>query len=256
VLSRDEWDTLLAAYFDQYQPAAQARAAAMPLLALRASVNYIASRLQRRPGIRSQLVPPSAEQELVRIGGETVCAIPCIAGELEQPEVISSLYDPANNGRTFRFRCGRSGVLTAARYRNPVSRWWAGVRGKSWRSPELRTARLLFHLERFGIPAPRLLAYGQTVNGIADAGAFVLVEPQDARTPAADDAESIQSLLARLHDIGCYLCDIGTHGEPFGIDGPVAVITNTRRLQLNRRLSARQMRRDHRLLDAYFGGLQ
>ena len=156
------WDRLLAAY----QPAAQARAKTPPLLALRAGVKRQAHFLSRRYGIRSQVALPAAEQELIRIGGETVCAIPSTAHELDQPDVIASLYDPANRGRTYRFRDGRCGVLRASRYRLPFARWWAGLRGKNWRSPELKTARLLFHLERFGIPAPRLLAYGQGVKRV------------------------------------------------------------------------------------------
>jgi hypothetical protein len=49
---------------------------------------------------------------------------------------------------------------------------------------------------------------------------------------------------------------LGTNGEPFGVDGHVAVIADVRYLRLNRRLSARQMRRDHRLLDSFLGGLR
>jgi tRNA A-37 threonylcarbamoyl transferase component Bud32 len=254
LMPSDAWDYLLAAYLTEYQPASQARDKIKPLLALRAGVNEIASALRRRPGIRSQLVPPIAEQELVRIGGETVCAIPSLARELEHPEVIAALYDPANDGRSFRIRDGRCGVLTVAHRRNPLPRWWAAVRGKSWRSPELRTARLLFHLERYGIPAPRLLAYGQTVNGIVDAGSFVLAAPRNLRPPTAADAAAIRALLARLHEVGCCLRGMGTHGEPFGMEGSTAVVGDVRLLRLNRQLSARKIASDHRLLDVFFGG--
>jgi hypothetical protein len=197
---------------------------------------------------------PVAEQELVRIDGETVCVIPAIAREINHPEVIASLYDPASNGRTFRFRDGRSGILTVSRYRSPLSRWLAAIRGKSWRSRELRTARLLFHLERYAIKAPRLLAYGQSASGVANAGAFVLAEPREVRHPTAKDAASLRELLRRLHDHGCCLGGIGNRGEPFAMDGPVAAIGDIRFLRLNRRLSARRMQRDHRLLDRFLGG--
>jgi hypothetical protein len=179
--------------------------------------------------------------------------IPSLAGEIDQPDVISLLYDPANNGRTLRFRDGRSGMLTVSHYRNPLLRLAAAIRGKSWRSPELRTARLLFHLERYGIPAPRLFAYGQCVNGIFNAGSFVLTEPRVVRPATLLDGELLRALLNRLHKIGCCLRDIGSRGEPFAMAGETAIIGDARCLRLNRRLSARRVDRDHRLLDAFLG---
>jgi tRNA A-37 threonylcarbamoyl transferase component Bud32 len=216
-------------------------------------VEAAAALLRRKPSIRAQLVPATAEQELVRVGGETVCVIPSLAGEIEQPNVIASLYDPANNGRTIRFRDGWSGVLTVARYRRPLSRWAAAVRGKSWRSRELRTARLLFHLERYGITAPRLLAYGQSVTGICGAGSFVLIELPNAHPPTPAEGEVLRALLDRLHTVGCCLRTVGSRGEPFALVGDTAIIGEVRYLRLNRRLSARRMARDHRLLDAFLG---
>jgi tRNA A-37 threonylcarbamoyl transferase component Bud32 len=234
------------------------------------AVEAAAASLRRRPSIRSQRIPPAIEQELVRIDGETVCVIPSLAREVNHPEFIASLYDSANNGRMLRFRNGRSGILTVSRYRSPLSRWLPAVRGKPWRSRELRTARLLFHLERYGITAPRLLAYGQSVNGIVDARAFVLAEPP-VGVPALAGAgskadrlkpglqrtgilETLRALLTRLHDIGCCLRRIGGGGEPFAMHASSAFIGDTRYLSLNRRLSARRMARDHRMLDAFLGG--
>jgi len=222
-------------------------------LSLGDAIEAAAASLRRKPSIRSQLVSPAADQELVRIHGETVCVIPSLADEMGQPGVIAALYDPANSGRAFHFRDGRSGRLTAGRYRRPLARWAAAVRGKSWRSPELRTARLLFHLERYGIPAPRLLAYGQSVNGMFDAGSFVLVEPQDVRPATAADGDLLRTLLNRLHAIGCCLHGVGSHGEPFAKAGDKAIIGDTRWLRLNRGLSNRRIARDRRLLDVFLG---
>ena len=217
-------------------------------------VNSAAAELRRKPSIRSQLIPPAADQQLVRIDGERVCVIPPLAGDMEEPGLIASLYDPANNGRTFRFQGGRVGTLTVARHCFPLSRWAAHVRGKPWRSPELRTARVLFHLERYGIPAPRLLAYGQTIKGIANAGSFFLTEPRNGRAAVPADGEALRELLERLHDIGCCLRCIGNRGEPFAMDGSVAIVGDVQYLRLNRRLSARRMARDRRSLDAILGG--
>jgi len=217
-------------------------------------VESIAATLRHKPSIRSQLVSPTTEQELVRIGGETVCVIPSLAVEIEQPGIIASLYDPSNNGRTIHFQDGRAGTLTVTRHRNPLSRWAAAARGKTWRSSELWTARLLFHLERYGMPAPRLLGYGQSINGVSSAGSFVLTEPRTGRPPTPADGEHLRELLDRLHTIGCCLERIGTRGEPFAIDGSIAIVGDVRNLRLNRRLSARRMARDHCLLETFLGG--
>jgi len=247
-------DTLLPpgswrAFLTEYSNAASSIFAAV----LGNAVDTRAALLRRKPAIRSQLVSPAAEQELVRIGGETVCVIPSLAGEIEQPDVIAMLYDPANNGRMLRFRDGRSGQLTVSPYRNPLLRLISAVRGKPWRSPELRTARLLFHLERYGIRAPRLLAYGQSVRGIFNAGSFVLTEPRDDRPATPADGELLRALLRRLQEIGCCLRRVRSDGEPFAMDGAAASIGDIRYLRLNRCLSARRVNRDHRLLDAFLG---
>ncbi|HKA08318.1 MAG TPA: lipopolysaccharide kinase InaA family protein [Gemmataceae bacterium] len=245
LLPPESWQSLLAAYASS--------GSSLNRSAFGNAVELTAATLLRKPSVRSQLVSPAAEQELVRIGGETVCVIPSLAGEIEQPDVIAMLYDPANNGRTLRFRDGRSVRLIVSRYRNPLSRWLTAVRGKSWRSPQLHTARLLFHLERYGIPAPRLLAYGQAVNGIFNAGSFVLTEPGDTRPATPAHGELLRALLHRLHKIGCCLRNIGDLGEPFALAGDTATISDDRYLRLNRRLSAHRMARDLRLLDTFLG---
>jgi tRNA A-37 threonylcarbamoyl transferase component Bud32 len=253
VMSGEIWDCLLDAYLEAVvdQPAAQTRTPTMSLLALRAGVDNLAFALRRQPAIRSQLKPPAANQELIRIGGERVCAIPEIARELDQPDVIASLYDPANNARPLRFRNGSTGILHVSRYRSPLSRWWAAIRGKAWRSHELKAARLLFHLDRHGIAAPRLLAYGQQVNHIVDAGSFILAEPRDARLIASGDADLIRPMLAKLHESGCCLRG---NSQPFGVEGDAAVVADIRFVRLNRRLSARQKDRDAARLYALLGG--
>jgi tRNA A-37 threonylcarbamoyl transferase component Bud32 len=240
------WNVLLATY---------ARAAhELDRCRFGAAVDAAARALAGRPSIRSQLAPPAADQELVRIGGETVCAIPAIADELNPPDVIATLYDPANDGRTFMFRDGRAGVLRVRRYRAPFGRWWAALRGKNWRSHELKAARLLFHLERHGIPAPKLLAYGQTISGSVSAGSFLLSEPPSVRPPRPNDRDEIEALLARLHAAGCSLRAIGPTGEPFGFDGTRAIVTDIRRLRLTRRLSGRRACSELHRLAAFFGG--
>ncbi|MSR51819.1 MAG: hypothetical protein EXS09_00840 [Gemmataceae bacterium] len=235
LLNRETWDVLLGSY------------ATNSVLALPAEfqeqVSREAAKLGRRSSIRSQLALPGAEQELVRIHGEMVCAIPEVAQEFELPDVIASLYDPANAGRNYRFRNGREGVLRVTRYRIPVRKWLAKLCGKHWRSSELRTARILFHLERHGIPAPKLLAYGQHENS-----AFCMFEPLDCRSVNESDHPAVKCLLDRVHEAGCTLV-----GNPFGMDGRDAVVATPGSLRLNRRLSRSTMAKDHARLNAFLG---
>ena len=209
-----------------------------------------ADRAARRPSIRSQRVVSTAEQELVRIGGETVCAIPEVARDLALPDVIAALYDPANDGRPFRLPDGRTAALRVGRYSNPLPRWALGVRGKAWRSAELKTARLLFQLERHGISAPRLLAYGQTCSGLS-AESFVLAEPTDAEPIARPDLPLVRDLLSRLHAVGCVLAPLA-NSDTFGMVAGRPVVVNPAGLRLCRKPSRRKMARDHARLAALF----
>jgi tRNA A-37 threonylcarbamoyl transferase component Bud32 len=246
VFAQETWDVLLTAYL-----ANAGGSGLVPSLAeLRASLELVASRLCERAGFR-RAGGAAVEQELVRIDGETVCAVPAAAGCLDSPPVIAALYDPANDGRTMAFGIGATGRLVVSRYRSPIGRWWAAIRQRAWRSPELRTARLLLHLERHGIPAPRLIAYGQTSPSVRTAGAFVFFRPVSARPVTAHDAPAVRNLFCQLHAAGVHWrgsdCPL-----PFGIADGTAVVTDPRALSLTKRLGARQVARDFRRLDAYF----
>jgi hypothetical protein len=207
-------------------------------------VERAADRAATRPSVRSQRTASAVEQELVRIGGETVCAIPEVARELALPDVITALYDPANDGRPFRFRDGRMATLSVRRYPNPLPRWFLAARGKAWRSAELKTARLLFHLERHGIPAPRLLAYGQTASALS-ARSFVLSEPPDADPVTPADAGRLRGLLEQLYAAGCVFASPRSTTNLFGLIDGRAVVLEPAGLRLCRNPSRRQMARGH-----------
>ena len=252
VLSPDLWACLLSAYLVESDTAG-GRAPRPERLAR--EVERVASLLARRPGIRSQRMP-AVVQELVRIADETVCAIPSVAAELAEPQAIGRLYDPANDGTRLTLSGGHSGVLRVRRSRWPFARWLAALRGRSWRSHELRVARLLFHLERSGVPAPMLLAYGQSWSGVGPAGSFVLFGPRPGRPIRCEDREPVHELVARLHAVGCRLSGLGPDGLPFGIEGTTPVVRDVRHLRLTRQVTRRQVRRDFARLDAFFAGCQ
>jgi hypothetical protein len=249
VLPPPVWTRLLTAYRAE---ANKLGAAAPDPGTLRAQVEARSRSLAQRPGVRSQRLP-AVVQELVRIEGETVCAIPAVATELAAPNSIVRLYDLANHGGTIAVN-GRTAVLHVCRRHLPFARWLAALRGRAWRSAELRVARLLFHLERHGIPAPRLLAYGQRSSRFGPAESFVLFEAPTSRCIQAADRERVCELLDRVHTAGCRLSHPGTNGEPFGIGDLGPAITDPWYLRLTRRVSRRQARRDRDLLDAFFAG--
>jgi hypothetical protein len=245
VFSSGAWDRLLGVY---HQAAAASGRRCPSLNRLRRTVARSAVGLRERAGIRSQRTA-AAPQELVRVDGETLCAIPAVADALSSPAAIDAVYAPENDGWPVLFANGMIGDLRVRAYCLPFALWGAAIRGRAWRSPELKAARLLFHLERHHIPAPRLLAYGQSAGR-----AFVLSEPLPGRPAGAEYRDPIRDLMVRLHAIGCRLRGIGPAGEPFGARDGVAVITDASFLRLDRRLGARRTRRDLARLDAFFEG--
>ena len=89
------------------------------------------------------------------------------------------------------------------------------MRGRPWRSPGATLGRVLFHLERYGLPAPRLLAFGQRLTGPASADWFALYEPPAGRplaewlatNPTAERREAVtrqcDRLLSQLRAASC-----------------------------------------------------
>ena len=119
-----------------------------------------------------------------------------LRGLLHDPSATRSR--PLVNGRPARLDVG-----TYPRW--SPGRWLARLRGRTWRSPEMRHFRVLFHLERHRVPAPRLLACGQRGSTLGRATAFTLVEwhPAAPVAPSSDNLRAAGVLLRQLHDAGC-----------------------------------------------------
>jgi tRNA A-37 threonylcarbamoyl transferase component Bud32 len=130
---------------------------------------------QRQPGVTH------AGQRLVWLAGEAVCAVPDVAAVWPRPAVAAPFYSAAPaNGRMPEQVClpdDRPAHLTRFHTFAPLGRLVARLRGRPWRSPGATAGRVLFHLERYGIPAPRLLAFGQRLTGPCTAESFVLYDP-------------------------------------------------------------------------------
>ena len=142
------------------------------------AIQVESGRLLRRRGIREQRQPRAASgaQRLIWIDREAVCAIPQVAEALRPAAMRAMLEDPRNDGNILTLPGYPAVRLEIRRYRWSIDRVWSQIRRKSWRSPGLKLARLLFHLERHHVPAPRLLAYGQRDDLAQAATSFTLIE--------------------------------------------------------------------------------
>jgi tRNA A-37 threonylcarbamoyl transferase component Bud32 len=215
------------------------------------------ARLAGRRSIRDQRQPAAGGQRLVWLAGEAVCAVPDVAAVWPAPAVAPPFYpDEPHDSRdvTIRLPDGRPAVLHRFRSSAPLGRLTAWLRGRPWRSPGATLGRVLFHLERYGLPAPRLLAFGQRETGPATADSFALHEspagePLDRWLRSCRDPEErrevleqLDLLLRQLHDAGCRLA---LSGMPFRVDSAGRVLLgNVRAVRLVRRVSDRARRSD------------
>jgi hypothetical protein len=165
------------------------------------------NRLGGRRSIRDQRQHPSgASQKLVWVAGETVCATPDVASIWPDPAIAEPFYGCEPGTVPLQLSDGRDAVLIRGRSFAPFGRLHAWVRGRSWRSPGVTFGRLLFHLERYGIPAPRLLAFGQRFTGPMTAEWFALHSPPAGPIVNPPDfaiAAQLGRVLRGLHDAGC-----------------------------------------------------
>jgi len=208
-----------------------------------------AARIGNRRSIRDQrqLAVAMPDQRLVWLAGEAVCAVPDVAAMWPIPAIAPPFYGCESGCETIQLPDGRDAILLRGRSFSPLNRFRSWLRGRSWRSPGANLGRVLFHLDRYGIAAPRLFAFGQRMTGAAIAEWFVLherfagVEVSETRnTPA------IVALLAQLHDAGCRP-DFGS-GMPLRLDGDRAIVGDPRGIRIVRRVSERQRRSDLKFL--------
>ena len=189
------------------------------------------TRIANRRSLRDQrLAPSTAPQRLVWVAGEAVCAIPDVATMWPDPPIAAPFYGEEPGTFAHQLPDGRDAVLIRGRSVAPLGRLCAYLRGRVWRSPGVSLGRLLFHLDRYGIPAPRLLAFGQRLTGAVTADWFALHTPLPEPIAELTDLEIGLQLgfrLRQLHDAGC-----SVSGNPltvFGLrDGAVCMHDLTR----------------------------
>jgi hypothetical protein len=235
-----------------------ARLAFSPLI-LRA-----AERHAERRSIRDQLqpLPATDPHRLIWLAGEAVCAVPEAAAAWPKPAIGPPFYGFGPQGAAPVRFAGRETVLVRGSTVAPLGRLRAWLRATRWRSPGVTAGRVLFHLERYGVPAPRLLAFGQKLVSLTGAEWFALYEAPRGillrrwrRTQCAAEQrkvyEAVTACLRKLHDAGCVLADpraafaVSAGGE-VSIADPFAV-------RLVRRVTDDVRRRDRRAMAHLLG---
>jgi tRNA A-37 threonylcarbamoyl transferase component Bud32 len=210
-----------------------------------------AARLRRSVRDQRQPVVSGSDQRLVWLAGEAVCAVPDVAATWPRPATCAPFYGKPAGARRITLPDGRPAELVTGTSFAPLTRLRAWARGRPWRSPGSTLGRVLFHLERYGVPAPRLYAFGQRLTGLASAEWFALYEPPAGRPLAdwlasgpapgrlQDVAEQCARLLAALQDAGCRPV-----GPVFWVDADDRVtVGGVRRVRVVRSVSPRDRRR-------------
>ena len=212
-----------------------------------------AEKLGRRSSARDQRQSRSA-QRLVWLAGEQVCAIPEVVPIWPTPPAGSPFYGEPPGQQCVTFADGLRATLVRFATVDVIGRYAAKLRAKPWRSPGATAGRLLFHLERYDIPAPRLLGFGQRLTTSTRADSFVVFEPSEDATPVAERLRDTASdrrkllwecgaLLRRLHDAGCRLAELDAGDAAFAVRpgaGCQVVVNNPLAIRLARRLTERE----------------
>jgi tRNA A-37 threonylcarbamoyl transferase component Bud32 len=206
-------------------------------------------------------------QRLVWLAGEAVVTIPEVAVGWPHPPIQQPFYRddpkaPPETRERYTLPDGTASVLVRFRTRDRLGRGIAALRERPWRSPGAKAARIMFHLQRHGIPAPRLLAFGQKLFPRAKADSFVLAEMNPGARPltqlgSVEDLSPCERfsilrqcgrLLRQLHDAGCRPNPKAGANDPlFALEPgtePRVVIGSPWAIQLARKATARQKQAD------------
>ena len=225
-----------------------------------------ADRLKPRSSTRDQRA--TAAPRLVWLADEEVCVVPEMAALWPTPAACPPFYPDADGGADqewITFPDGRRARLVRFTTYDPLGRLAAAVRERPWRSPAARVARLLFHLHRHGVDAPKLLAFGQRLTGRATAASFVVFDPPACGVPAgpalaewAGEVAVRRQLLREcgrtlrhLHDAGCRLARTTDTGPALCVttDGlPGVAVGSPLAVRLSKRIDDAVRRADLRWL--------
>ena len=220
-----------------------------------------ASRSQlKRSSVRQQLGATGVEpQRLVWLDGEAVVAIPGVACAWPENLRYEPFYGLPPGTERSVLPCGTPGQLTRFQSFAPFGRAIAALRERPWRSPAATAARVLFHLRRFGIAGPKLLAFGQRRTSRLRVDSFVVVEAGHHSPERRSGVEKllasdnvlrnraladIGQFLKRLHDAGCRFRWGLLGARPLLVAVPELTVASALAIALVRRVSVRHARSD------------
>ncbi len=217
----------------------------------------------KRSSVRHQLgAGTAAPQRLVWLDGEALVAIPEVAARWTPESARPPFYERLPGSERVTLPCGAVGEVTRFRSSAPLGRLAALFRERPWRSPGAVAARNLFHLERFGIAAPKLLAFGQRRMSPLQVRSFVVAQhptsPPEAglrgtalaRSLAADNPLRNHALgdigryLKGLHAAGCRLRRRLLGTDALLVMAPDLTVASVFAVRVVRRVSSRQARSD------------
>ncbi len=219
-----------------------------------------AARLERRRYVREMRDPaPAVVHRLIWLDGEALCVTPQFQekwkGPLPQSMLLKESTTDAGIPQQIKLPNGSQATLVRRDEARFFSSLWGLFHARSHDAPEVCQAALLFRLERHGLLAPRLLAFGQWAPAWNRRRSFLLAEEvQATRSVAAWSAHSVEQTSLRwrvLREIGTFLrrfhraglafdpprtqgkallCFTESQGTPLPALGCVDGITLTRRL--------------------------
>ncbi len=178
----DRWRCLRA-----YQVALNPRVDRAFLVSLKKRARQIeqaAGRLmgRRRIGEMRKASATEASQELLWLDGEALCVTPNFFEQLggQIPDWLRLDSREEQSEKTtlalLALPGGRQGLLVRRQSNQPLRWLWARFRQRSLRTAEVQQAGRLFRRERQGVPAPRLLAFGQRCRPPWRTESFLLTE--------------------------------------------------------------------------------
>jgi tRNA A-37 threonylcarbamoyl transferase component Bud32 len=195
----------------------------LPDLARR--IDRLSQHRSARSSLRDQRQSQEKTPEFIWLAQEAVCVTTEAARWWPHPPMAPPFYDENHDDIPWLLPNGETGYLIRGCSRLTLKGLWNCWRGYPLSTPAQYWARLLVHLQRRGVPAIRLLAFGHRPRSWHSVEWFVLCAPYSLPCSFDDDRLLIDlgRLLRRLHDASCLLTPSAIHNA-FGIyDGQLYI---------------------------------
>jgi tRNA A-37 threonylcarbamoyl transferase component Bud32 len=142
--------------------------ASLEVESLARTIRRQSQRLLRKRHVReTRRGPSSVSQELIWLNGEALCATLEFVADLHGtiPDWLRlervSWSERVQTWAFVELPHGRQGLLVRRCENRPLLWLWTQFRRRVHTSPEVRQAGVIFRRQRAGLPAPRLLAFGE-----------------------------------------------------------------------------------------------